>query len=117
MSDSAFKSAPFPGYTTDQLKGFITVAKTDGFYEGDRIYQDMQAEIDRRAKVQKGDKSVMTDGERLRFSRTEEDQARAFAMRLVPVDYALARWAQEKAVAGFSVGQIKDLISKAMAEK
>lgn len=63
--DAAFKTAPYPSYTTMQLQIFIkephqlnaaTVAK-------------MQAEVDRRAKVAAGDVSVMTPGERLRRAR------------------------------------------------
>lgn len=67
MSDAAFKSAPYPAYTTMQLKIFIaepqqlnaeTVAK-------------MQKEVDRREKVAAGDMSVATPAERLRAIRSE----------------------------------------------
>lgn len=70
MSDAAFKTAAFPGYTTAQLVGFIAKAKADGFYEGCEHYSKMDAEIDRRSRVEAGDTSVMTSGERLRFLKT-----------------------------------------------
>jgi hypothetical protein len=65
--DNAFRTAPYPAYTTMQLLIFIkepqqlnaaTVAK-------------MQAEVDRRARVDAGDRSVMTPSERLRAIRDE----------------------------------------------
>lgn len=55
MKDSVFQSAPFPGYSTKQLEQFVAAAKVDGFFDGDRRYQDMQAEIDRRAKLTASD--------------------------------------------------------------
>ena len=61
MSDSAFKTAPYPAYTTDELKKFLAKAQGD--------CDVIRAEIERRAKVKAGDTSVMTDGERLRHVR------------------------------------------------
>lgn len=64
MSDAAFKTAKFPGYTTAQLKEFIADP------EADMIRRElMQFEVDRRVKVAAGDWSVMTDGERLRHAQ------------------------------------------------
>jgi hypothetical protein len=60
MSDSAFKTAPYPSYTTNQLKGFIADGK------GNDV---MRAEIERRAAVAAGDYSQATAGERLRRVR------------------------------------------------
>jgi hypothetical protein len=63
MSDAAFKSAPYSAYTTMQLNQFIVNPQQLNAETVDK----MQAEVDRRAKVKAGDKSVMTDGERLRY--------------------------------------------------
>lgn len=60
MSDSAFKSAPFSGYTTEEL--LASIARNN-----DKIGNHMQAEVDRRVKVKAGDITVMTPGERLRY--------------------------------------------------
>lgn len=68
--DTAFKTAAFPGYTSAELKGFIATAKTDGFYEGDNTYANMERELERRTAVDAGDMAVMTPGERLRFRST-----------------------------------------------
>ena len=57
--DSAFKSRPFAGYTTQQLRDIAS-----GETEGTR--RQMEAEIARREKVAAGDESVMTPSERLR---------------------------------------------------
>lgn len=62
--DAAFKTAPFPGYTTAELEAFIA--------RGSAKAPAMRLEIERRAKVAAGDRSVMTDGERLRAVRAEE---------------------------------------------
>lgn len=68
MSDSAFKTAPFPGLTTSQLEAaYAEKSSIPGFGE---VAAKMQAELDRRFAVANGDKSVMTDGERLRFAKT-----------------------------------------------
>lgn len=60
MSDAAFKSAPFAGFTTKELEAAIARGSLNGM--GDK----MRAEIERRAKRDAGDVSVMTPGERLR---------------------------------------------------
>lgn len=57
MSDSAFKSRPFPGFTTAQLSAAIASG---------RGTEAMVAEVARRARVALGDSSVMFDAERLR---------------------------------------------------
>lgn len=59
--DAAFKTAAYPGYTTNQLREIMI----DG--RGNNI---IAAEIIRREKAIAGDISVMTVGERLRFLRT-----------------------------------------------
>lgn len=59
MSDAAFKSAPFAGYTTKELE--VRMINAD-----DVTAAKMRAEIERRAKRDAGDRSVMTPGERLR---------------------------------------------------
>lgn len=65
MSDSAFTSAPYPAYTTAQLKD-----RVDNAIElPDDTREKMRTEIERRAKREAGDVSVMTAGERLRFNR------------------------------------------------
>lgn len=59
--DSAFKSRPFAGYTTEQLRQYcIGVGR-----ESDNR-NAMIAEVARREKVTAGDVSVMTPSERLR---------------------------------------------------
>lgn len=64
MSDAAFKTAAFPGFTTAQLRA----ALDDG--GRDRISRNkIETEIARRDRVAAGDVSMMTDGERLRFAR------------------------------------------------
>jgi len=62
--DAGFKSAAFPGYTTDELKAFLAGNPLPSAVE------NMKAEIERRERAAAGDTSVMTDGERLRFVRT-----------------------------------------------
>lgn len=66
MSDAAFKSAPFSAYSTPELETRITALRGDGFSVD--VVVKMRAEINRRAKVEAGDVSVMTPGERLRFA-------------------------------------------------
>lgn len=80
MSDAAFKTAAYPAFTTAELADRITLL--DRRYEnrapgGDAYDADMatlakmRAEIERREKVAAGDRSVMTDGEKLRLSRQQ----------------------------------------------
>jgi hypothetical protein len=59
--DAGFKSAPYPGYTTHELKAAL-VTNPDN--------TRMATEITRRAKRDAGDWSVMTDGERLHRAQT-----------------------------------------------
>ena len=58
--DSAFATAPYPGYTTAQLQAAVAAGR------GNPV---MLAEIERRALRDAGDMSVMTAGERLRHIR------------------------------------------------
>jgi hypothetical protein len=60
MSDSAFKSAPYSGYTSQELRAFIS--------NGSVKAEAMLAEIKRRNEVASGDMSRATDGERLRVA-------------------------------------------------
>ncbi len=60
MSDSAFKSAPYSGYTTKELEAFVAANRTTS------NISRLKAEIARRAAVAAGDFSNSTDGERLR---------------------------------------------------
>ena len=69
MSDAAFKTAAFPGYTTAQLRAFIDKEHAFETHMEDDKYYAMCAELERRERVAGGDVSVMTDGERLRFYR------------------------------------------------
>lgn len=64
MSDAAFKTSAFPGYTTQQLRDWAP-SRPEG------IRRQMEAEIARRARRDAGDVSVMTPGERLRLARAE----------------------------------------------
>lgn len=59
--DNAFKTAPYPGYTTDELRHMLRTRPGCG---------PIMDEIYRREKVLAGDMSVMTAGERLRFVQT-----------------------------------------------
>lgn len=61
MSDAAFATAAYPGYTLAELVAFVV--------EGRDTTGKMLAEIARRERVAKGDVSAMTPGERLRASR------------------------------------------------
>lgn len=54
--DSAFATAPYPAYTTNELHAFVAAGR------GNPV---MLAEIARRAARDAGDTSVMTPGERL----------------------------------------------------
>lgn len=60
MSDSAFKTAPYSGFTTEQLRTSVK----------DCSNPSIEAEIARREAVAAGDVSKMTDGERRRFHTT-----------------------------------------------
>lgn len=62
MSDAAFKTGKYPGYSTAQLREFV--AEQNDRSPG--ITVAMQAEIARREAVAAGDTSQMTPGERLR---------------------------------------------------
>lgn len=62
--DSAFPTADYPGYTTNELREFLR-KKPDN--------AKMSAEIERRERVAQGDVSVMTPGERLRYARKAKD--------------------------------------------
>lgn len=69
MSDSAFKSAPFPGLSTAELR--LAVSR------GSSKAVEIQAEIDRREKAAAGDTSVMTAGERLRYVQALHNECKA----------------------------------------
>jgi len=64
MSDSAFKTAPYPSYTTAQLRERAADPQTS-----DATAILMQNEIERRDRVAAGDRSIMTPSERLRFAK------------------------------------------------
>jgi hypothetical protein len=64
MSDAAFKTAAFPGYTTHELIYSAPSRPYD-------IRHQMEAEIERRMRVKAGDVSVMTPAERLRHSKAK----------------------------------------------
>lgn len=59
--DSALRSAPFPSYTTQELRDFIASGKV----RTQATEQMMRDEIARREAVEAGDISKMTPGERL----------------------------------------------------
>lgn len=69
MSDSAFKTAAYPGLTTEQLKA--AYIKNAAIIGNGAIAEKMQAELDRRFAVSLGDISAMTAGERLRHYKAE----------------------------------------------
>jgi len=62
--DSAFKTAPYSGYTADQLRQMTSNPSSDD------AARKMWAEIDRREAVAAGDMSRATVGERLRYAQT-----------------------------------------------
>jgi len=68
--DAAFATAKYPGYTTAEL-GCMLIKHEERrvIYPANQL-KDIRAEIARRAKVDAGDVSVMTPGERLRFVKT-----------------------------------------------
>lgn len=43
-----------------------------------------------------------------------ETAARAFAIKLVPIDAGLAKWAHDLATTGYTVDEIKGMLSAAM---
>jgi hypothetical protein len=45
-----------------------------------------------------------------------EDKARTFAMRLVPIDGGLAKWAHDLAINGYTVDEIKKMLALAMED-
>lgn len=63
MSDSAFKSAPFSGYTSREMLESISKNRPSAL-----IKELMLEEIGRREKVAAGDVSVMFPAERLHFN-------------------------------------------------
>jgi len=74
MSDSAFPTAAFPGYTTADMLGKIA-AYLDGTSETmtDAKAVAMEDEIARRERVALGDAASMTPGERLHWVRETTD--------------------------------------------
>ena len=62
--DSAFATAAYPGYTTDELRQMVSRPSANA--------RAMWAEIERRERVAAGDVSVMTPGERLRHVRSQQ---------------------------------------------
>jgi len=60
MSDSAFPTGRFPGYTVAELEAAIAAGRGGA---------DMLVEIERRNRAAAGDISMMTPSERLRFIR------------------------------------------------
>lgn len=58
--DSAFKTAPYPGYTTQELRDMLRTRP---------CCAPIMDEIHRREKVAAGDMSVATPGERLRAAK------------------------------------------------
>lgn len=62
--DSAFKTAAYSGYTTDQLRQMVSRPSANA--------RAMWAEIDRRERVAAGDMSVATPGERLAYVKSNK---------------------------------------------
>jgi sporulation-control protein spo0M len=62
--DSAFATAAYSGYTTDELRQMVSRPSANA--------RAMWAEIDRRERVANGDVSAMTAGERLRHVRSQQ---------------------------------------------
>lgn len=69
MSDSAFKTASYPAYTTADLRRWLAAHTEGKTLLAAGQYHKVCAELTRRAKRDAGDVSVMTDGERLRFAK------------------------------------------------
>jgi hypothetical protein len=65
MSDAAFRTADFPGFTTTELRSFVSKGFADPEMDA-----KARAELDRRERALAGDVSVMTQAERLRFVKT-----------------------------------------------
>ena len=65
MSDSAFQTGAYPGFTLAELEAKVDRAEVNG----QTAPAAMVAEIARRKRVRAGDRSVMTPGERLRTAR------------------------------------------------
>lgn len=67
MSDSAFKTGAYPGYSIEELRERVSAYE---FWElsPDKV-DAMRREIARREAVAAGDVSQMTAGERLRYAR------------------------------------------------
>lgn len=71
MSDSAFATAAYPGYTTTELESKIAAGNGN---------DKMVAEVARRAQVVRGNFSVMTAGERLAWvKKNREDNIACMA--------------------------------------
>lgn len=103
MSDAAFKTAPFPGMTIDEMRAAIA-AYLSGESETmtDAKAVAMEDEIARRGRVALNDVSVMTDGERLRWFKatTNDDFAKdAEAYRTYPAARAAIerKWGERAA--------------------
>lgn len=71
MSDTAFKTASYPGYTASELRARCAEIDDMNFPTEEvlRTRTLMRIELDRRYRVDGGDVSAMTDGERLRYYR------------------------------------------------
>ncbi len=67
--DNAFKTASYPGYTTNELRNMVSEGNI-GTEFNPEAKNKIREEIARREKAALGDTSVMTHGERLRFART-----------------------------------------------
>jgi hypothetical protein len=71
--DAAFKTAAFPGLTSDELKASVRKANDALLANGPMDANvtakiiAMNTELDRRDRVAAGDVSAMTAGERLRY--------------------------------------------------
>jgi len=64
MSDAAFQTAPFAGYTTEHLRAVVAHVGADV-----ATRNKMRAEIARRDRVAAGDLADATPGERLRAAK------------------------------------------------
>lgn len=81
--DAAFKTAAYPSYTTDELRGFIAAVAHGPATER------MVAEIARREAVAAGDMSRATPGERLRAIREAQAAEPAKVEASAPAPTAL----------------------------